>query len=871
MRIRFRKGFWTSRLGLALLVTAGGLFLTGTGVFTYYYIKYSRMIDARMSGPIFSNTSLIFAAPPRVYVGETLAVSEVVAHLQRTGYHTGPVAGSPGVYRVNASSVEIYPSSHSYFGDDNSGVRIDFQGKRVVRIRATDRRRELASAELEPELLSNLFDSTREKRRLMRFADVPDAMLHAVISAEDKRFFDHAGFDPIRVVGAAWADLRSGEMTQGASTITMQVARSFFFDLRREWRRKAAETLVALQLEKRFTKEQIFELYANQIYLGNRGSFAIRGFGEAAQAYFGKDLREVTLAEAAFLAGIIRSPNRYSAAERYPERAGEARDRVLGQMVGNGYITKAEAEAAREEKLTFVRPGRTDTSAPYFVDMVRDHLAERYDETLLSEQSFRIYTTLDGDLQRAAVEAIAAGMKDLDARMAARAKRRKQKLPEVQVALVALDPRTGQIKALVGGRDYGESQLNRVLARRQPGSVFKPFVYAAAFGTAVDQVEPAVTPVTTVADEPTTFYYDDEEYSPNNYGAKFYGVVTARAALRHSLNVATVKLAEMVGYDRVAAMAHRMGLARSIRGTPAVALGAYDLTPLDVAASYTIFANGGVRAEPMFIRSVVNREGEVQENNTPNTRLVLDPRTTFLVTNIMEEVIDRGTAAGVRARGFTAPAAGKTGTSHDGWFAGFTSNLLCVVWVGFDDNRELNLAGSDSAAPIWTEFMKRAVELPEYRDTHGFTQPEGIMRVMLDPETLQIATPECPETVEEVFISGSEPVTLCELHGGSRLGQVPAVGWLSGVFGKKEAPRPPGDPGNPVNPQPLPLPTVAQPGAVPAAGTVPAGTAGGPTVSKEEEEKKKGLFGRIFGIFGGKKDDKDKDKDKGKDKDKPPT
>jgi len=869
LRIRFSRGFWTSRLGLALLGTAGLLFLAGAGTFTWFYVKYSRMIDERLAGSLFTNTSTIYAAPPRVYVGEPLRPEEVAAHLKRAGYATDPIAGSPGVFRPETSAIEIFPSAISYFGEKNS-LRIEFQGGKVSRIRALAARRNLDAAELEPELLSNLFDSTREKRRLVRFADVPRVMRDAVLAAEDKRFFDHPGLDPIRVVGAAWADVKEGALEQGASTLTMQVARSFFFDTRRIWSRKLAETMVALQLEKRFNKEQIFELYANQIYLGNRGSFAIRGFGEAAQAYFGKDVRDVTLSEAAFLAGIIRSPNRYSAAERYPDRVAEPRNRVLAQMVGNGYITEGEAEVARKAKLSFVRPGRTETSAPYFVDMVKDYLQDRYDETQLSRQSFRIYTTLDGDLQRAAVQAIAAGMKDVDEKIKARFRRSKQPIPQAQVAMVALDPRTGQIKALVGGRDYGESQLNRALAKRQPGSVFKPFVYAAAFSTGLEHIEPMVTPVTTVADEPTTFYFGDQEYSPNNYGAKFYGVVTARAALRHSLNVATVKVAELVGYDRVANMAHQLGLARTIKGTPAVALGAYELSPLEVAAGYSTFANGGIRTEPMFIRSVVNREGEAQETNQPVTRLVLDPRLAYLVTNILEDVVNRGTAAGVRSRGFTAPAAGKTGTSHDGWFAGFTSNLLCVVWVGFDDNRELDLAGSEAAAPIWAEFMKRAAELPAYREMQPFGSPEGVLRLSLDPETLQLATPDCPQTVEEIFLAGTEPGVMCERHGGRRLSNVPPVSWLSGVFGKKDPPPPAQQPGaNPVNPQPIAV--SANPGATPAPQKAPEpGTSEAAAASKqEEEEKKKGVLGRIFGIFGGKKDNKTKDKDKDKDKPSP--
>ena len=553
--------------------------------------------------------------------------------------------------------------------------------------------------------------------------------------------------------------------------------------------------MVALELEHRFTKQQIFELYANEIYLGNRGSFAIHGFGEASLAYFNKDVREVSLPEAAFLAGIIHAPNRYSTAERRPERAVEARDRALLAMTENGVISAEQARDAKKIPLQIVGGGLEGSTAPYFVDMVKEHLLDRFSEADLLSQSFRVYTTLDPELQRAASEAVDIGVKNIDSQLArryARWRKEGQPAPQAQVAIVVLDPHTGEIKALIGGRDYGESQLNHVLARRQPGSAFKPFVYAAAFEGAVDGVQPIVTPATTVMDEPTTFDFDGKEYTPNNYGEKFHGKVTVREALTDSLNVATVKVAELVGYTRVTDMAHQFGLDPSIQPTPSVALGAYEMTPLEVAGGYTIFANEGVRAEPMFIRNVVNSDGESLEHNAIRTRRALDPRVTYLVTSMMEDVINHGTGATVRARGFTAPAAGKTGTSRDGWFAGYTSNLLAIVWVGFDDNRDLGLSGANAPAPIWAEFMKRAITLPAYRDVQPFEMPEGVTRVTIDPETLQLATPECPITREEVYIHGTEPTEFCSLHGGRMASDAPPASWLSRIFGgdKAKAPEP---------------------------------------------------------------------------------
>jgi penicillin-binding protein 1B len=409
----------------------------------------------------------------------------------------------------------------------------------------------------------------------------------------------------------------------------------------------------------------------------------------------------------------------------------------------------------------------------------------------------------------------------------------------VQLALVVMDPHPGEIRALVGGRNYGESQLNHAVAHRQPGSAFKPFVYAAAFNNAVQGYEPVVTPLTMVVDAPTTFEFDGKEYTPNNFGEQFYGSVTARDALIHSLNVATVKVAELIGYDRVVAMARQLGLGTNIQATPAVALGAYEMTPIDVAAGYTIFATDGTRAEPMILRRVVDDDGKTVEEDTPQTRPALDPRVAYLVTTLMEDVINQGTGATVRAMGFTPPAAGKTGTSRDGWFAGFTSNLICVVWVGFDDNRDLGLSGSAAAAPIWAEFMKRAVALPAYSNTKAFEAPAGVIQVTVDPQSEQLATPQCPTTKDEVFIAGTEPTEFCFLHGGRAQAHAPPVSWLSHLFGKGESGTPPPPPGvAPKNP--------GEPGAE-TPGQEAAGAEG------DDAQKKKSVLQKIFGIFGSSK------------------
>src|SRR3989440_7752660 len=833
------------------------IFLAAGGVFIYNYIKYSRMIDARLSGNVLQNTTQIFSAPEHISAGQAWGPEDLTGYLTRVGYRPQEDPNALGQYTVLGNTVDIRPSKLSYFGRKNA-LAVQFRGKSIKSIRPLEGGGELDTAEIEPELITNLFDSAREKRRPVRYEDLPVMLVDAILSSEDKRFFEHGGFDFIRIVGAAWADVRhSSQHYQGASTITMQVARTFFLSTDRNWRRKLSEAMISIELEQRFNKQQIFELYANEVYLGNRGSFGIRGFSEASVAYFGKDLRQLGLPECAYLAGIIRAPNYYSSADRHPERGVQARDRVLTQMLDNKYISAEDVQDAKLAPLKIIRTSISGREAPYFVDMVKDHLLDKYSENELLSENFRVYTTLDPALQRAAAGAVDAGMKNGNLLLAKKydkwrreqaKKGSNEAIPQAQVALVALDPRTGEIKAVIGGRDYGQSRLNHAQARRQPGSVFKPFVYAAAFDNAVDGVQPVITPATTIDDEPTTFEFDGNEYTPNNYGERFMGRVTARDALTNSLNVATVKVAELIGYGRVVQVARKMGLGMNIQPTPSVALGAYEMTPIDVAAGYTTFATMGTRAEPQFLRIVVNADGTPLERFTPQTHMALDPRVAFLVDSLLKDVLNRGTGAGVRARGFTLPAAGKTGTSRDGWFAGFTSNLLCVIWIGFDDNRDLGLPGGAVAAPIWADFMTRATSLAQYRDVKDFAMPDGVQSVLIDPDTLQLATPNCPTTREEVYVAGSAPTDFCELHGGHNL-FTSAGSILSRVFGGE-----PKTPKTDANGQPVtPYDSNRPPNATGQGLAVP---------SEQSGEKKKNPLQKIFGIFGGKKKEPDQAKPK---------
>jgi penicillin-binding protein 1B len=754
--------FFLHPVGKILLVVVALSFTVGLGIFTYYYVKYSRLIEAKLAAGPFANTSMLFAAPRTAAVGDQTSPQEIANELRHSGYNESP-KNRMGYYTLKPDEIDIYPGPDSYFKRDEGVIK--FAGGKVSRIIALADNTERTEYTLEPELISNLFDKNREKRRLVKYEDIPPVLIHAVVSAEDKRFFQHSGFDPIRIVKSAYVDVKTGQNAQGASTLSMQVAGMLFLNRSdRSWHRKIPEVLITMHLEQKLKKEQIFEYYANQVPLGQRGSFGIRGFGEAAEVYFGKDVSRLNLPEAATLAGLIQQPS-FINPYRWPDRAKQRRNLVLKLMHENKYISEEELEKAAASPMVVARGTGDSAEAPYFADLVNDTLTDKFPDYNFQANTYRVYTTLDLNLQHDASEAVRIGMEEAD-KLIKHRKKRDPKYPDPQCALIALDPQTGEVRALVGGRNYGTSQLDRILAKRQPGSSFKPFVYAAALNTALGGGSLLLTPASMIQDEPTTFWFDGIPYEPSNFEHKFYGAVSMRDALAHSLNVATVKLAEQVGYGAVVDLARKAGLNMDIQPTPAVALGAYDVTPLEIGGAYTIYANHGIYSKPYFLSSITSDHGSNIFDGKPEHRAVLDPRVAFLMDQLLEEVVRSGTGAGMYGRGINFPVAGKTGTSHDGWFAGFTSKLICVVWVGFDDNRELNLEGAHSALPVWAEFMKRAHEHREYRNVSEFNAPAGVVSVPIDPASGQLATAACPKVRNEYFIEGTQPVETCRLHGG---------------------------------------------------------------------------------------------------------
>lgn len=736
-----------------LIILAGVVFLVSFLV----VLKYWKLVDQKLTNGPYRSNSLVLASPRAIRVGDVMTPQELYELLYRSGYR--PAEKHPiGTYVLRNGTVEIHPGPSSYFAPDPAAVTLT-NGK-VSRIVALKDGQSHPQYLLEPELISNLADRTRERRRPVAFTDVPPVLIQAVVATEDRRFFQHSGLDPLRIVKALYVDVKEGEMEQGASTLSMQLARTFFLNQQKTVRRKLEEALITALLEIKLTKQQIFEYYANAIYLGQHGSFSINGFGEAARTYLGKELHQITLPEAALLAGMIQRPM-YLNPYKWPDRAKSRRRLVLQRMLENKFIDEPQRAAADAAPLQLATAQNESDTAPYFLDLVNDDLQERFQDKDVQARSYRIFTTLDMDLQRAAVAAAQIGMKEVD-RQLARQIAKDKVVP--QVALVALDAHTGELKALVGGRDYSASQLNHAVAKRQPGSVFKPFVYAAALGAALDGGQ-KVTPASYILDEPTTFKFGREVYQPSNYHNRYMGEVTVRQALMNSLNIPTIKLAEMVGFKRVVQIAREAGITTDLQPTPSIALGSYEATPLDMAQAYTIFSNGGTRAAWNYIRVIRDGAGATVQEAVVREAPVLDPRVAYLLVNLMEDVVRAGTAAGVRSRGFTLPAAGKTGTSRDGWFAGFTNELICVVWVGYDDNRELGLEGAKSALPIWTEFMKRAHSFPAYRNAAPFQPPKGVVRVTIDPTSGGVATAECPYSRSEVYLEGTQPKNVCPGHG----------------------------------------------------------------------------------------------------------
>jgi penicillin-binding protein 1A len=586
-----------------------------------------------------------------------------------------------------------------------------------------------------------------ERRYVVPLSQVPPATIQAFVAAEDANFFEHRGLDYPAILRAAFKNIESMEIVQGGSTITQQITKSLLLSPEKSFARKIKEAILAQRIERYLTKSEILEIYLNQIYLGE-GAYGIEA---AARTYFGKGAPELSLAEGAVLAGLPKAPSLYSPV-RHPERARKRQVYVLDRMVERGYASSDEAEDAKKAPLTFVRPEKvTLKTAPYFSEHIRKILEKRYGSESLYRDGLKVWTTVDLAMQATAQESLSQGLKNFEER-----RRQGEGEPPIQGALVCLDPNAGAILSLVGGRDFQGSQFNRAIqARRQPGSAFKPIVYAAA-------LDKGYTPVTTILDSPLVLFMKAEGaakefWEPNNYDEQFRGRITFRKALTQSRNVATVKILRDIGIDYVINYAQRLGIASPLNRDLSLALGSSGMSLLELVSAYSVFAAGGVRAEPVFIAKILDRNDEILEENRPRLIQAISPQTAYLMTSLLQSVVEEGTGRRVRALG--RPCAGKTGTTNevrDAWFIGFTPDLIAGVWVGFDDETPLGKheTGAVAASPIWLTFMQEALRRSSMK---VFTSPEGIIFMKVDPETGGPPSAETRDSVFESFKEGTIP------------------------------------------------------------------------------------------------------------------
>ncbi|MCA1623596.1 MAG: PBP1A family penicillin-binding protein [Acidobacteria bacterium] len=725
----------TISIGLILLL---GVFLT----LAYFWFEYSDRVDLLLRGEVFTRTAGIYSAPKTLRTGENISLEDLTTYLKSAGYieKNNRADAARSRYKIEENKIEIEPGKTALIDNKKTfpALSVEFKKgwKSVASITDKEADKQVKQAQIEPKILSSIAAEGDGKRKVVTFQDLPPHLIKAITVTEDRAFFEHYGVNFRGIARALWRRYESEENSpiarQGGSSITQQLVKNLLLSNDPTIERKLKEAYMSVILETRLTKEEIFTLYANQIYLGQQTGTSIYGVGEAANAYFGKDVSALNLAESAFIAGIIRSPNRYNPYKNL-EKVTERRNQVLDSMLEAGTISSGQALEAKNTPLELYRISsqRDLQGMQYFSQYAIEELPKFVNDPEALGH-LRVYTTIDPDLQKAAYEIVNRRLEKLDKYFPKKPK------GNLQAALVAIRPKTGEIVAMVGGRDFLKTQFNRATdAQRQPGSVFKPFVYASAINTVYDSSSRVVTAATVFKDEKKVFAFGNDTYSPNNYGDTFSNQeMTVRDALVKSKNVITVDLATELNISKVMNFAHKAGLPKVEKAYPSMALGTSEATPLQIATAYTIFANLGDKVSPLPINRVTNGEGTTVVAPVAEKKNVLRPDVAYIMDDMMKDVINRGTAYEAQAWGFKNVAgktafAGKTGTSRDGWFAGFTPELVTVVYVGFDDGDDLGMKGSDSAMPIWADFMREA--LNEYPEWNGDWQmPDTIRKAEID-------------------------------------------------------------------------------------------------------------------------------------------
>jgi penicillin-binding protein 1B len=736
--------------------------------------------------------SLIYSRPHQIAVGQNAEATGLVARLRRLGYQErrrGELA--PGQYRRDGGGLRIAPREIRDLPLPAPPASVEVLIDRYGEISALydEHGEPLGSVWLEPEVIGALYDREHVEQYAVQLDELPSHLVDAVLVVEDRRFYEHAGVDVRRLVGAALANLRAGRLAQGGSTLTQQLVKNVFLDSRRTLGRKLREAWLALRLERTHSKREILEAYLNAIYLGQNGSRSVRGVEGAARHYFGKRATELSVAQSALIAGMIRGPGYYSPF-RHSDAALNRRNQVLAMLRETGHLSEeAQRRAVAEPLGALARPPET-VSAPYFAAALRRELEGDLAGDHAGLGPLRVHTGLDPQLQLYAERALRRGLERLEKDFP----RLRRPSDPLQAALVALDPSSGAVLAHVGGRGWSQTQFDRVTqAQRQPGSLFKAIVALAALGRGAEQEPPAFTLASLLRDEPLEVPTPEGTWRPENQDHQFRGWLTLRSAIEESVNVPMARVGLMLGPQRVIQTARRMGIRADLQAVPSLALGAFEMSPLEVARAYAVLASGGQRVDPLSYLSVRDSQGRLLAENRPRIEPAFDPAEVALVTSALQGVVDRGTGRWLREHGFDGPLAGKTGTtndSRDAWFAGYTPDLVVVVWVGFDDGRSLGVTGSRAALPIFGEFAQQAL------GAHGgrpFATPIGVEYARVHAESGLLAGWGCGGE-EEIFLEGTAPTESC------------GSGWLFGDR-RDAAPWPP-------DAEPLPDPVERVVGAI---------------------------------------------------------
>jgi len=746
--VRKRSIWWRLAVLLGLVCV---LFAT-----SYYFYLYNE-VRQRFESRRWSIPARVFSATVPIYPGHSLALSQLRQMLEERRYQESlrePLRA--GEFKLHRGNLIVFLRDFKFPGHWLRAQRVmfEFQQNRLARIRSQEG--DLAYLELEPIEIARLFGRNRESRLLVNIRQVPKHLSDAVIAIEDHRFYEHGGVDWVGILRAVWTDVLARRLVQGGSTITQQLVKNYFLEPERSLKRKMLEVSMASIIESMYEKDEILEMYLNEIYLGQRGGVAIHGIGEAARFFFGRNVEDLTLAESATLAGMIRSPNNCSPLA-HPDAALERRNTVLKRMLDLEKITAQEYEQARAERVRVPGTFLPVNTAPYFVDYVRRQLQELYEPGVLESEGLNIYTRLHPEMALAAHKAVVEGLQELEKDRAEGGRGEGDASPPLQAALIAIQPKTGAVLALVGGRDYAESSFNRALeAHRQPGSTIKPFIYLGSLDR--------YTAASWIPDEPTPYVVDGDSWTPRNFDDHYRGRVTFRLGLEESINAATVNLASTVGLDGLIKTIRSLGIQSPLQPVPSLALGAFEVTPIELAGGYAALDNDGQRPFLLSLKEVVAENGEVQERRDMDFVTVTTPAKAFLITNLLEGAMARGSGKSVRRMGIDFRCAGKTGTTsdyRDSWFVGYTTDLLAVVWVGYDDNRPTGFTGARGAGRIWARFMN---EVRPWMNPQAFRVPPGVVQRVICGQSGKLANPRCPDKRMEYFLAENELKEYCNIH-----------------------------------------------------------------------------------------------------------